>query len=94
MNWTLKTCTNCNYESFTLFVRNQCPFCDKDLFIQRLLNDEMRATCKGFNEHQTSNFICPSYELIEEEIIKKYIKKYKVKITIEEIKNIKMMRKF
>lgn len=54
----------------------------------------MRATCKGFNKHQTSNFIGPSSEMIEEEIIKKYIKKYKVKITIEEIKNIKMMRKF
>lgn len=93
MKWISETCTNCKKESYTLAAKNKCPFCDKEFFIGRLLNDEIRTFCKGFNEHPTSNFIGSSTQLIEEKIIKKYIKKYKVKISLEEIKNIQMMRK-
>jgi hypothetical protein len=70
MNWPSKTCSNCKCESYTLAIKNICPFCSTEYFIEKLL-------CKDTN--------------IEK--LKAHKKKYKVKVTNKQIKNIILLKK-
>jgi hypothetical protein len=92
MNWPKETCTNCQEQSYTLAKRGLCPFCSKDLFIERLIENGLPT-----EEHPKFLDLDFSEKTISDpDFIKKiedHVKKYKVNINKEEIKNIILFQK-
>lgn len=66
--WPEKVCSNCKKASRTLAVRNLCAYCDKTIFIERIVESKKW----------------------DKENINKKVKDNKIKISKEELKNIKI----
>lgn len=42
MSWILKKCNHCEHESYSLAISNQCPFCNKEKFINKILSAQIK----------------------------------------------------
>jgi len=42
MSWILKKCNYCEHESYSLAKNNECPFCDKKNFVNKILSAQIK----------------------------------------------------